>query len=246
EAADKLINLEELYTKLLDKVLTKKGKSLEIVSMEVDEIINDFLNIEIFTKELQTKVIESCQSHLRTLYRDTYDDTNPSNWLGLEKVDIQEVFTDIIISEEERDISKKPKPGLNHSATKTFDYRKILNQQTRSNKTPRVLTISSIGGNGKTTYTRLIVCKWAKKEIDIPHLLDFNILFYIELRYLSEVSFSELVENRLRDVLNDTKMSFQKLKHIIMRKKILFILDGQDEAPQNDFLKDILGLAKSN
>ncbi|CAL4119355.1 unnamed protein product, partial [Meganyctiphanes norvegica] len=125
---------------------------------------------------------------------------------------------------------------------KNVDYREILKQQTKSNKTPKVLTLTATGGNGKTTYTRLIVCKWAKKEGDIPHLLDFSILFFIELRNLSEASFSELVENRLGDVLNDTGLSLQKLTHVILRQKILFILDGQDEAPQNDFLKDILGL----
>ncbi|CAL4132065.1 unnamed protein product [Meganyctiphanes norvegica] len=243
ELAEKLINLEKLYITLLEKVLTEKGKTLEIISNEVKEIRNDFKNIEVFTKNLQTEVIESCQSHLRTLYRDTYDETNPCDWLGLEKVDIQEVFTDIIISEEEKDLSTNPKPGLNINATKkNVDYRDLLKQQTKSNKTPRVLTLTATGGNGKTTFTRLIVCKWAKKEGDITHLLDFSILFFIELRNLSESSFSELVENRLGDVLNDTGLSLQKLTHVILRQKILFILDGQDEAPQNDFLKDILGL----
>ncbi|CAL4092668.1 unnamed protein product, partial [Meganyctiphanes norvegica] len=113
----------------------------------------------------------------------------------------------------------------------------ILEIKTKTHKFPKVLTITAIGGNGKTTYTRLFVCKWSRDQSSIPGLDEVDILIFVELRSVNEASFDDLIRNRMGDVITETGLSLEKLKYIILTLNVLFILDGQDESPQNDLLK---------
>ncbi|CAL4196649.1 unnamed protein product, partial [Meganyctiphanes norvegica] len=119
--------------------------------------------------------------------------------------DIEEVFTDMIIKEEENKVlSNRLKNDLKDMPDKRCHYKDILTIKTKTKKSPKILTITAIGGNGKTTYTRLFVCKWSKGQSGIPGLDEVDILMFIELRSLSEVSFDGFIRNRLAEVLTDT------------------------------------------
>ncbi|CAL4131824.1 unnamed protein product, partial [Meganyctiphanes norvegica] len=123
------------------------------------------------------------------------------------------------------------------------DYSEILMIPEKTHqRTPRILTINSSGGNGKTTYTRLLVCKWGKKTNSIPKLDDVDILLFVELRGDSNKTFDDIIKLRLYGVMTDVGLTFQKLKQIIQSLNVLVILDGQDESPQNDLLINTLGL----
>ncbi|CAL4149208.1 unnamed protein product [Meganyctiphanes norvegica] len=265
ELVAKLDELELLYTKLVESVLNEKGETPESICKKTDDIKKRFADLrnpihEVITdkdievyliekrdvlKILQNKTKQSCQLYLRKLYEDTYEH-NPIEWLDLpQTVDTEEVFTDIVITEEEIDMSKKDKNNLNDITERKCDYREILTIKTKKLKTPKILTITAIGGNGKTTFTRLFVCKWGKTQSSILGLKDIDILLYVELRSVNESSCDEFLRNRLGNVMADIGLSFQKLKHILLTLNVLFILDGQDESPQNDLLKDILALAST-
>ncbi|CAL4145175.1 unnamed protein product [Meganyctiphanes norvegica] len=255
----KLNDMEALYIKLVEKVLTKEGKPKEIICNKTDEIKNDFVNlrnpirealtdkdIEIYKKEqreflmmLQKETKESCQFHLKKIYEETYE-TNPAEWLDIPMIDREEIFTKIVIKEDESDL---PKHKL--TTERKCDYREILTIKTMKHETPRILTINAIGGNGKTTYTRLFVCKWCKNKKCMHKLDEVDILLFVELRSDSNKTFDDILKYRLGDVMTDVGLSFQTLKEIILTLDILMLLDGQDESCQNDLLIDTLGLVST-
>ena len=87
----------------------------------------------------------------------------------------------------------------------------------------------------------MIVCRWSHNTTCILHLNEVDVLFYIELREENDRSVDDIIRYRLGEVMTDVGLSFQMLKQIIMRLKVLFILDGQDEACQNDLLRGSCG-----
>ncbi|CAL4077275.1 unnamed protein product, partial [Meganyctiphanes norvegica] len=206
ELTNKLNELKTLYTKLVDRVLKESGESPDIICKKTDEIKNDFANLkksiqEVLTDEdfeaylkeksevlkmLQTKTKLSCQLHLKKLYEDTYE-TNIAEWLDIsQQVETEQVFTELIIKQEQdKVLSKRANNDLNNMTEKRCHYKDILTITTKTMKSPKILTITAVGGNGKTTYTRLFVCKWSKGQSGIPELDKVDILMFIELRSLS-------------------------------------------------------------
>ncbi|CAL4163582.1 unnamed protein product, partial [Meganyctiphanes norvegica] len=120
----------------------------------------------------------------------------------------EEVFTKIVIKEEEKNIEQ-----IMHTTTRNCDYSEILTiKENTHQRTPRVLMVNSVGGNGKTTYTRLLVCKWGKKTNSIPKLDDVDILLFVELRGDCNKTFDDIIRLRLCGVMTDVGLSFQKMK----------------------------------
>ncbi|CAL4168652.1 unnamed protein product, partial [Meganyctiphanes norvegica] len=240
-----LREMENLYIKLVEEVMTKKGKPARIISTKIDQIKKEFLNlktpihealtdrdVEVYIKQkreslkmLQEEVRDKCQFHLKKLYKETYE-TNPLDWLDIPlQIDRVNNFTEVVIEEEN---------NLPNTNERKFEYTEMLNIKTKDLKTPRILKITAIGGNGKTTYTRLFVCKWSKDQSSLPGLDEVDILLFVELRNVSESSFDDLLRNQLGNVMMDIGLTFQNLKDIIMTLKVLVILDGQDETANND------------
>ncbi|CAL4070492.1 unnamed protein product [Meganyctiphanes norvegica] len=258
EIEDKLTDMEVLYSNLVERVLNEKGKTPEFIRNKTEDIRKDFKelrnpisetltakDIAVYTKEKQElehqllkTTRESCRVHLTKIYQESYN-FNPADWLDIDQpLNTEEIFTKIVIKEEEKDFQQSMP-----TTTRNCDYSEILMITEKTHqRTPRILTINSSGGNGKTTYTRLLVCKWGKQTNSIPKLDDVDILLYVELRGDSNKTFDDIIKLRLYGVMTDVGLTFQKLKQIIQSLNVLVILDGQDESPQNDLLINTLGL----
>ncbi|CAL4144909.1 unnamed protein product [Meganyctiphanes norvegica] len=102
EIEDKLTDMELLYKKLVERVLTEKGKIPEFIRKKTEDIKKDFkdlrnpisetltaIDIDVYTKEKQeyeNKLLEatkeSCRVHLTKIYKESYD-VNPVDWLDI-------------------------------------------------------------------------------------------------------------------------------------------------------------------
>ncbi|CAL4126166.1 unnamed protein product, partial [Meganyctiphanes norvegica] len=255
ELSKKLQELQDLYIDLIDNVLTVMGKSTDIISKTKDEIITKIKelknpihdgitdgDIEVFLndkkdfmKKVQKETKEKCQIHLKKIYEDVYY-SNPFEWLDIPyHIDREQIYTEVVIEEESLpfELSIKEKKMVKHSD--------IFNLKDKKLRTPRVITLNSKGGHGKTTSTRLFLYKWSKNNKTIPGLEEIEVLLYVELRNDSEKGFDEILHDHLINHV-ETGLSFQHVKNILLKSHMLVILDGQDEASHNVLLKDLLKL----
>ncbi|CAL4069859.1 unnamed protein product, partial [Meganyctiphanes norvegica] len=264
ELESKLNELENLYIKLLDRVLREKGKPKDCIDKEIDKIKKEFSDLKnpirepltdkdidlykkekkAFLKKLQAETVHISQQTLNEEYEDTCF-TNPAAWLDLGEefnMETDEVFTEIEVFEEDKNVHNK---GI--KVRTKIDYKEILKQETKNQKIPRVITITGAGGFGKSTTTKMFVCKWVKNKNCISGLDLVDILIFVQLKSLSnyEKSFKDLLDLRLKKVMTEIGLSIEKLVKIILSLNVLIILDGQDESSQNYLLWDILSLVST-
>ncbi|XP_064102737.1 uncharacterized protein LOC135212926 [Macrobrachium nipponense] len=90
-----------------------------------------------------------------------------------------------------------------------------------------VIVISGPAGTGKTTLTKKVIRDWRTKQSTMQHLTSHAHLLKAQMRNTALRSFDDLLHHLMPTVSKDFKSG--DLKKVLLRQKILVILDGLDE-----------------
>ncbi|XP_064094011.1 uncharacterized protein LOC135206604 isoform X2 [Macrobrachium nipponense] len=112
----------------------------------------------------------------------------------------------------------------------------IVNQQEIFDKNklgddPEVVIISGDAGSGKTTILCSFVEKWYKKINDIPELLSFQAVLYIQFRNHDHNKFEDYIKSLLKETVKHYDLTM--VVSYIVFSKCLVLCDGYDEANEN-------------
>ncbi|XP_066939314.1 uncharacterized protein [Macrobrachium rosenbergii] len=112
-------------------------------------------------------------------------------------------------------------------------------------KTDSVIVISGPAGTGKTTLTKKVIKDWRTKQSTMQHLTSHAHLLKAQMRNTAMRSFDDLLHHLMPTVSKDFKSG--DLKKVLLRQKILVILDGLDELNSSSaqLFDELLYLKKS-
>ena len=114
---------------------------------------------------------------------------------------------------------------------------------------PQIYIVFSDSGTGKSTLLKAILHDWCCNTKKFRNLESFHLVFYMECRNYPGKDFDDFISSYLPSCFTKVKMSeFIYLKKYLLSLKILFLVDGIDEADQTtlSFVAEILSLNAPN
>ncbi|XP_033099371.1 uncharacterized protein LOC117103017 [Anneissia japonica] len=195
----------------------------------------------------QLKVIKD---QLTARQKKVYQDVNrmtPATWNKKYDIDINQVFTNLILLKSKRENKEKQSRGTttdtSEPAPEPTTLTEVLSimKSTDSCKT----LITGKGGMGKTTLLRYIAYNWAT---DVDNTFDGKILFLINIRDIKEsANFLDVIMRQIhyaKEIILENNLPNDSVERflVIHANEIVILLDGYDELERN--AKDPVNLFK--
>ncbi|XP_050739103.1 uncharacterized protein LOC127009792 [Eriocheir sinensis] len=234
EYLDKVKELDDLFSKALEATKVRYNRDDSELSMKktevrrtVDEIVKEHVSTEEIFQRSANQMLPYFKKETNKEIKERLGSAkllSPLQFLSGAKntqVDVNEIFTKIIIKEEGK--AKKP---IDHLKLMT------LTQEGRSPASPHFIEIEGDAGSGKTTLLTFMFADWLKEE---PHrrmegLQHFDLLFWVVCRHETSSTLESFVGKAL-------PVAFVKYRDLLLPLlkmcKILFVVDGLDEVIQS-------------
>ncbi|XP_050705370.1 uncharacterized protein LOC126990752 [Eriocheir sinensis] len=211
ECAKKKTEVKQLIHAIRGEVLSEA----EILNRSLNDLLPHFRN-------------EADEELRRGLDNQTL--LNPLYFLSGHKqgpVDVQSIFSEIIIQEEKRNIH----------------FAKVLTLA--QNASPHLILLEGDAGSGKTTFVTYTLSEYLKKESDrrMEGLNQYHLLLWVVCREETSDTFKTLLENLM-------PVAYYRYGNLLMpllkHSRVLILIDGLDEMNEKSrpLLDDILNQAR--
>lgn len=188
-------------------------------------------DVSTFKNDPMFKLITKGREELKNQYR-RLKIANPCPWiimdqyeeLSINNFSIEKIYTPLRIEGSRNEISTE-----NLLATKKESNHKTV--------MPPALVLHGLAGSGKTTLCLHFLHHWTEGKKEIKTLKDYSLVIYVELRTVKSNSIvSYLRKQRMKESTSTLDITDEDLVQQLNDLKLLFILDGYDEA-KSEFKK---------
>ncbi|KAK3865407.1 hypothetical protein Pcinc_028982 [Petrolisthes cinctipes] len=226
-----------------DSDATKNILTMILGSTQIEDLELYQKNLEEFKKEVSHRLLIEGRKELQDYYSKLRV-VNPCTWMlqgdrdiekdNVSKYYIEKIYTPLKIKSKCR------------GAECEIDTKNLLTTTKLKRKNryilPNCLLLNGLAGCGKTSLCRYILHDWRTKGKEIDALEDMNFVFLVEARSVRSKNLKEiLTEQMLPSTLEILKNEKIDLIPMLLDMRVLFLIDGFDEASKDtkNVIKDI-------
>ncbi|KAK4289308.1 hypothetical protein Pmani_037715 [Petrolisthes manimaculis] len=226
-----------------DSDATKNTLTMVLDSTLIEDVELYQKNLEEFKKEVSHRLLIEGRKELQDYYSKLRV-VNPCTWMlqgdrDIEKDNVSKYYIEKIYTPLK--IKSKCRGAECEIDTKNLLTTTMLK---RKNKyiIPNGLLLNGLAGCGKTSLCRYILHDWRTKGKEIDALEDMNFVFLVEARSVRSKNLKDfLTEQMLPSTLEKLKNEKIDLIPMLLDMRVLFLIDGFDEASKDtkNVIKDI-------
>ncbi|XP_076049350.1 uncharacterized protein LOC143030031 [Oratosquilla oratoria] len=245
EMKDIIQALGHLYSKALQSAGSRFGVDPDIVKIVSTAVEESLYSTRNATISMSYNSVKSLLDHLKDLMlkegqpelRNSFKPQSkfPPGILTLysESHELENIFAEV---------------DLEFSSDKIkVNVKDILEDWITVRKPKDVLMVVGPAGSGKTTLMKYLIHNWTSKKSDIKRILDYDLVFHVECRNSTILSFDQLVHMLMPTTAANIREA-EHLRSVLSVLKVLIVVDGVDElqGATVDLLSSIFSLDGDN